>query len=1642
MTESSVHPRSTTLQAIIEAFAELDDRPDGPVVVSRYFRHVPEDELTSRPPQVLAGTVASHLALAEERTPGTARVRVFNPTTDADGWSSARTVIQVVTDDMPFLVDSVTGALVQRDVDIHLVVHPQLRVRRDESGRLLELCDEDCSGPASDVPGVLDESWILLTIDRESEGSEREELRTVLEGVLEDVRQSVEDWPRMRTRCLVIAAELEGAPPAGVPADELAQAIAFLRWMADNHFTFLGYREYSLEESPEGDIIRPMPGTGLGMLREDPPADRPVTPLSPESAAKAREQGVLVLTKANSRSTVHRPAYLDYVGIRTYSEDGSTLGEKRFLGLYASTAYTESVMRLPVVAEKVRSVITRSGLAADSHTGKDLLEVLETYPRDELIQASPDQLYDTAMAVAQLQERRRTKLFLREDDFGRFVSCLVYIPRDRYNTGVRTRMAAILKEAFGGESVEFTARVSERALSRLQFVVRMPSGERVRRLDDQQRADLERRLVEVSRNWSDRLGDGLRDRLGEVEGDRLLDRFGKGFPTAYEETFAVVQGVADLHHLDRLGDERRTSVALYRPTDSPEELRRFKLFRVDPLSLTDILPIFTDMGVEVVDEQPYEVGRSDGVDLHVYDFGLRVSDPQVWAGIAHEDLRDLFEGAVLAVWDGRAESDGFNQLVLLARLTWRQVVILRTVAKYLRQTQATFSQSYFEDALVANPAIAADLVAFFEARFDPDRFADDPEGRAAAQEEIAERVTTALDDVSSLDEDRIIRSFLAVMKATLRTNFFQEVTSGQEEDVDQDGVTDPKTYVSLKLDPTAIPDLPAPRPAYEIWVYSPQVEGVHLRFGSVARGGLRWSDRREDFRTEILGLVKAQMVKNAVIVPTGSKGGFYAKQLPDPAVSREDWLAEGQSAYRTFISGLLDLTDNRVGTDIVPPERVVRHDGDDPYLVVAADKGTATFSDIANGVAQSYGFWLDDAFASGGSAGYDHKAMGITARGAWESVKRHFREMGLDTQNEDFTVVGVGDMSGDVFGNGMLLSEHIRLVAAFDHRHIFVDPNPVAAESFRERKRLFELPRSSWDDYDRSLISEGGGVFARSLKSIGVTPQMRTALGLADDVTTMTPTELIHAIVLAPVDLFWNGGIGTYVKARTEDHLAIGDRANDAIRVNGDELRVKVVGEGGNLGLSQLGRIEAALSGVRVNTDAIDNSAGVDTSDHEVNIKILLGDVVRRGDLTIEERNTLLASMTDDVAAHVLRDNYEQNVLLGNARAQELSMVPVHVRLMGWLEGRGELDRALEFLPSDAEIEKRASEGLGLKSPEFSVLVAYAKLALKKDLLASDLPDDPYFAATLADYFPEAVRERYAAELGEHPLRREIITNSVVNSMVNRGGITFAYRAQEEAAGSPEQVTRAFIVCREIFGLRGFVEEVEKLDNILPTAVQTELYLEFRRLLDRAVRWFLAARPTTLDITTEVERFSPVVASLGPRIPELLRGAERERVESQTEHWLQAGVPEELARRAAWLLDSYSLLDIVEIAADLDQTPEEVAEVYYTMSERFGIDGMLTRVAQLPRDDRWDALARGALRDDLYAVLEALTRSAFEFDEDLDGDGVVTGDERIQAWSESYGDAVGRAEGQLTGILALETPNIAALSVALRALRSVVRSGA
>jgi glutamate dehydrogenase len=1596
----------------------------------RYYRHVATEDLVPRSDEDLAGAAFSQRELGLHRPQGTANVRVTSPIVLRDGWTAGgHSVVEVVADDMPFLVDSVTAELSRHGRAIYLVVHPQFVVRRDVTGTLIEVSDTAAPVPSSSEEIV--ESWMHIEVDRGSDKTGDDDLTADLQRVLRDVREAVEDWPKMRATVLRIAEDITAHSPHGLPEQEVSEATELLHWLADNHFTFMGYREYVLDDStpphPSDDgagqeRLVAVAGTGLGILRADQTQGPDVGRLPREASDRARQRQLLVVTKANSRSTVHRPAYLDYVGIKAFDDQGNVVGERRFLGLFTSAAYNESIQEIPVLRRKALELLWGCGFTKASHSGKDLLQILETYPRDELFQISASDLARTALAVLHLQERRQLRLFLRRDDYGRFMSCMVYLPRDRYTTQVRHEMEDILLDAFDGVSIDYTALVSESVLARLHFVVRVDASHTVPDVDP---AGIEERLVRATRSWDDDFSDALSASCDPEQASVLAEIYAEAFPEAYKEDLPATAAVADIHRLEALHDAGDIDLALYVAEGAADNERRLKLFHVgEPVSLSLVLPRLQEMGVEVVDERPYLIERAGRANAWVYDFGLRY-EPS--GDGPSEDGRVRFQDAFAAVWAGEAESDGFNALVLRAGLTWRQAMVLRAYAKYLRQGGSTFSQNYIEECVTSNVHIARLLVRLFEARFDPGFESAASEVVEGLQEEIA----GALDAVESLDQDRILRAFLGAIRATLRTNYFQPGTNGR-----------PKSYVSFKLDPHLVPDLPHPLPRFEIWVYSPRVEGVHLRFGAVARGGLRWSDRREDFRTEVLGLVKAQMVKNAVIVPVGAKGGFVVKRPPtstgDPAVDREALLAEGIACYRTFISGLLDITDNRIddaGTSVtVPPVQVVRHDGDDSYLVVAADKGTATFSDIANQVAIDYGFWLGDAFASGGSVGYDHKAMGITARGAWESVKRHFRELGVDTQTEDFTVVGVGDMSGDVFGNGMLLSEHIRLVAAFDHRHVFLDPEPEAAASFTERRRLFDLPRSSWADYDSGLISAGGGIYPRSAKSITLSAQVKERLGIDASVTSMPPPDLLRAILAAPVDLLWNGGIGTYVKASTETHAEVGDKANDAIRVDGAQLRARVVGEGGNLGLTQLGRIEYALAGGHINTDAIDNSAGVDTSDHEVNIKILLDQVVREGRLDMSGRNALLAEMTDDVARQVLRHNYEQNVLLGNARVQAPAMLSVHKRFIRKLEEHGELDRELEFLPSSTVIDQRLSAGLGLTSSELAVLAAYAKITLTAKILETPLPDEAWFGAALRRYFPDPLVDKYDDRLERHPLRREIISTWVVNDMVNRAGMSFVFRAREETGASPLQIARAYTLVREVYRLDDFWAAIEAQDNKLPTHVQSLLYLEGRRLFDRCTRWVLQSRQASIDVAAEVHHFQAGLDALVPRVPEFLVGVEQDRLRTRVADFTDRGVPEDLALRTAALLDSFSLLDIVEIGAAEKRPADEVAAIYFSLSERIEVDQMLTRITALPRGDRWTALARSALRYDLYAALAGLTTNVLTSTNSSE-----PARARIEAWEEANREGVTRAQSTLEEIVATESFDLATLSVALRTIRTLLR---
>jgi glutamate dehydrogenase len=1588
----------------------------------RYYRHVAPEDLVDRDPVDVYGAAASHRATASVRPQGTAVVHVYTPAVEEHGWSTGHTVVEVVTDDMPFLVDSVTMALSHQGRSLHLVVHPQMVVERDVAGRLVTVHGAVDSERDVQLEDAVVESWMHIEIDRETDPDDVEAIETRLQNVLRDVREAVEDWQKMTRRAVDVADELARAH-LPVSDDEVSEAEELLRWLADDHFTFLGYREYMLDIVDGDDVLRAVTGSGLGILRADQDMSGSFAKLPPRVRARARDKRVLVLTKANSRSTVHRPAYLDYVGVKIFDADGEVVGERRFLGLLTSAAYNESVLRIPVLRRRAQEVLARSGFTPTSHSGKDLLQLLETYPRDELLQTTAEELLPTALAVLHLQERRQLRLFVRPDAYGRFLSCLVYLPRDRYNTDVRLRMQQILLDACGGETVDYTARIGESVLARLHFVIRMPSGQV---LPDLNVPEIEQRLGAATRSWEDDFGDALVEQAGEEEAARLLRRYANSWPEAYKEDFPARTAVADLRRLETLPDEDGLGMNLYRPIGGDPSERRFKLYRTGtPLSLTQVLPILSRMGVEVIDERPYDVLRADGRSLYIYDFGLR--HPQIGSAPG-EQLKERFQDAFAAVWRGAAESDGFNALVMRAGLTWRQATVLRAYAKYLRQAGTNFSQGYLEQSLAAHVKIARLLVDLFEARFDPGRFGDDPDARSAAEEEIVEHVQRELDEVSSLDQDKILRSFLALVCATLRTNLYR---------VDEQG--DLRPYLSFKLDSAEIPDLPAPRPHVEVWVYSPRVEGVHLRFGRVARGGLRWSDRREDFRTEVLGLVKAQAVKNSVIVPVGAKGGFVGKRLPDPSAgpdAREAWWAEGIECYKTFISGLLDLTDNRsADRTIVPPELVVRHDDDDPYLVVAADKGTATFSDIANGVSADYGFWLGDAFASGGSAGYDHKVMGITARGAWESVKRHFREMGRDCQSEDFTVVGVGDMSGDVFGNGMLLSTHIRLIGAFDHRHIFLDPDPDASASWEERKRLFDLPRSTWADYDRDLISEGGGVHPRTAKSIRLTPQVRRSLGLDDAVTALAPNDLMKAILQAPVDLLWNGGIGTYVKASTETHAEVGDKANDAIRVDGADLRCKAVGEGGNLGLTQHGRIEYALGGGRVNTDAIDNSAGVDTSDHEVNIKILLDTVVREGDLTEKQRNELLSSMTDEVAGLVLSHNYDQNVALASSAAQSSSLLHVHRSYIATMESKGLLDRALEALPTERQMNERAQHKLGLTPPEMSVLLAYTKNTLYDRLIGSSLPDDPFLRGELHAYFPSALQDRYPFEIDEHPLRREIITTRLVNNMVNNAGTTFEFRLSMETGADLEDLARAHTVARVVFDMQELWAAVRELDNDVSSDVQVRMRLEGRTITERATRWLVVNRRPPIDIAWQIQFFDEPVSWLLEHLPEVLTGREADLFERRYTDLVKKGVPEGLARRVACLPPAYSSLGIVENSRAAGTELAEVARVHFTLGEHLQLGRLLERIVGLPRADRWQTMARAALRDDLHALQAAITAQVLQHTEEGGAP-----EARVEEWKSQDSVVVSRACQTLGEIVDSDSFDLARLSVGLRVVRSLLRN--
>ncbi|WP_227999184.1 NAD-glutamate dehydrogenase [Nocardia australiensis] len=1619
-----------------------------------YFRHVDAGDVDC----AITGITQifrRHMELATTRPVGRALVRVYHPDDD----SGLGAAVQLVTDDMSLLVESIASSLSRMGVSVSEVIHPIFEVERDADGKLLRAAPHEVDGNGATG---LRESWMHLQLHPSTSRALLDRIEMAMPDVIADVRQVTGDTEAIRGVQSKLAGELELAAKSGTApfsGTDLVDCANLLRWLASGNFTVLGYARYQLSTTEGQTVSAPIPDTCLGVLRPDVGTDFRV-PLN------GGERPLLMLTQGLVPATVHRSVYPYFVGVADFDKNGKITGEHLFIGVFTVTAVHENVLDIPVIERRVRAVIEESGFDLDSFSGQQMLEVIQSFPRTELFSSDTETMRRTAAAVLNVGLRRQVRLFLRSDSYGRFVACLVYLPRDRYTTRVRLEMQDILVRELGGVSIDYSARVSESDLASVYFTVRMPEAElgvprasaAVAGTSEENRLRIQNLLAEASRTWDDRLNDDVS--ISTLLDPGIVQRYAAAFPEAYKQDFAPGRALGDVIRLERL-TEGVIDQDLYRRADSVPGSWRFTLYIGGTgVSLSQVLPVLQSLGVEVVDERPYQIrldpapGGTASIERWIYDFGL-VARPELLRSSLDQDLdaellessvraevlgaearglRERFTEAFEAVWYDRAEADALNELVLRARLPWRAVSILRMYAKYLQQAGFPYSQANIARVLLTYPDAARLFVELFAARFDPDTVS------AEAATELEAHVRGRIDEVVSLDADRILRAILGLIKATLRTNYYMVGAEPTQPSIDGIGGATYREYISIKVEPREIIELPKPKPQFEIFVYSPRVEGVHLRFGVVARGGLRWSDRLEDFRTEILGLVKAQAVKNAVIVPVGAKGGFVVKQPPtatgDAGVDRQALGAEGEACYRTFISGLLDVTDNvdRATGAVLPPDRVVRRDGDDTYLVVAADKGTAKFSDLANDVARRYGFWLGDAFASGGSAGYDHKAMGITARGAWESVKRHFQEMDIDTQTDDFTVVGVGDMSGDVFGNGMLLSEHIRLVAAFDHRHIFLDPDPDAATSYAERQRMFQLPRSSWADYDGSVISTGGGVWDRTVKSVPISPQARKALGLADDVTALSPPELVRAILRAPVGLLWNGGIGTYIKASTETNAEVGDKSNDPVRVNGNQLRVKVIGEGGNLGATALGRIEFCRNGGKMNTDALDNSAGVDCSDHEVNIKVLLDDVVSAGALPALDRNPLLASMTDEVARMVLQDNVSQNFLMGLSRSEAPRMLNVHQRLIDELEQRRGLDRELEALPSDAEVKRRMEEGAGLASPELSNLMAHVKLSLKTDLLDTDLPDNAHFASRLPDYFPTPLRDRFGSAIKKHRLRREILTTMIINEVVDYGGITYAHRLNEEIGATTTDSVRAFAATTEIFDLHDLWGRIRAADAAV--SVRDKLELETKRTLDRASRWLLSNRPQPIAVGAEINRYSLGVRELAPKVPGWLRGHHVATLTDQSAELIALGAPTDLATEVFGLLNLFPLLDVLDIADIADRSGEEVGSLYYALNDHLKIDWLLQAVSHLERGDRWHALARLALRDDMYGSLRSLTLDVLSA-----GDPEETADEKIAYWESKNQSRLGRARAALSELFESGTHDLATLSVAARQVRSMV-SGA
>jgi glutamate dehydrogenase len=1583
----------------IDAQVDPERREAVAAFAKAFLRRLAPEEIVESGPKGLFGLVRSAFAFADSRGTQSSIVRVFDPDEGTDGYATVGTVVQTSTDDSPFLVDSVHEELLTSGLGIRRLLHPVIGTIRDEHGRIERVMSgRDASHR---------ESLMHFELDRRLTPAEATALGERVAAILHDVRLVVRDFEPMQERVRHMI-ELARAGAVRYQPQEVGEAIDFLEWLAQLNFVLLGYREYELVDidGQERSGIRAVAGSGLGILSDvQRSAFADVTPLAAlDEVVRARIEGgdLLVFSKTNSYSTVHRRARMDYIGVRIVDPQGVITGEARLIGLFTSKAYMEPAAKTPLLHHKLEQILAAEDLIPGSHDYKEAVELFESFPKDELFQASAGELRQLVVGLLQLEKHGGIKVLMRRDLYGRSVSVVVALPRDRFNAALRKRLQQYFLEQFHGTTVDYHLSLGETESARIFFTVHVEPGTQI---PDVPYEELEAEVERLARSWDDDLHDALIARVGPERGPVLAERYSPRFPSYYKATDEwglIVDDVLALEALESSPDGYLVGIG---NETKGERLTRVKLYKTGgKVDLSAFMPILEAMGLRAVEEIPTQI-LGEGK-TYIHDFGVLDSRGAVLnLGTEAENVAATIE----AVWSGETESDSLNRLVTLSDLDWRQIQILRALRKYRMRVSARYTEEYRNDAMAEHSHISAGLVRLFEAKFDPERNATEEE-----IDEIRQSIHEDLRAVTSLDQDNILRSLLGTIEATVRTNAY----------------VPGRTSLSMKLRSARVPEMPKPHPLFEIFVHSPHMEAIHLRGGMVARGGIRWSDRREDYRTEVLGLMKAQKVKNAVIVPDGSKGGFVLRRTP---ATPDELKAEVSAQYVTFMRGMLDITDNLIDGTVVHPEHVRIHDADDPYLVVAADKGTATFSDTANAISLEYGFWLGDAFASGGSQGYDHKDLGITARGAWESVRRHFRELGVDVMTEPFTVVGIGDMSGDVFGNGMLFTPQIELVCAFDHRHVFIDPAPDPASSYAERQRLFTTPGSSWADYDRSLMSPGGAVVDRRAKSVTLSPEARAALSIADDVPAeMTPAQVIHHALRAPVDLLWNGGIGTYVKASREGHTEVGDRANDQVRVNGDEVRARVVGEGGNLGFTQRGRIEYARNGGRINTDFIDNSAGVDTSDHEVNIKILLGLAIQRGELTMQERNELLQSCAGDVVTHVLYDNYQQAQILSQEMEVSAQRVEAYEDLMQQLEaGDGELEREVEFLPSSEEMIDRRAAGEGLVRPELAVLLAYAKRAIFAALVASDLPDSPYLVEDLRSYFPPRIVERFGHLLEHHPLRRELIATIVANDVVNAQGITFVSRMVTETGASPAEVVRAFRIARDVTGAVERWADVEALDGMIDPRIQNELMTGVDWLVETSSRWYLvhaAGRhlaDAVGDARASFEELSAVIDQIGPE-------AWREEHEHAARRLEAEGVPAALAQRHAFQAELVHGPDIITVAHATGRTVLEVTRAFFLLGERLQLDWLENQVESMPGGSRWQRWALQSMEDDLFTLRRTLAEAV------LDECGALPIDEAVDKFIEARADTFARLQRFMRSLAVDGMGDLAQLTVALRQIRSLI----